>query len=75
MSRKELARVLATDERRQAARKWVADMAEANEAHFPLLAEELRRLASASPARRPEHDAIWLEACFGLALIEGHNES
>lgn len=63
-----LARLLATDQRREAARAWVAQMAVVNREPFPLLADELWRLAELEPVAEPDHDPIWLQACFGLVL-------
>lgn len=65
-----LARLLATDERRQRARAWVGQMAAINCEPFPLLAEELRLLAAATPVRDPGDDPIWRQACLGIALTE-----
>jgi len=63
-----LARLLATDRRREAARAWVAQMAALQREPFPLLAAELSLLAEQTPAAEPDHDPIWLQACFGMVL-------
>ncbi len=67
---RQLARLLATDDRRMRARAWVAQMAAIHREPFPLLAEELSRLAAATPVRDPGDDPIWLQACLGIALTE-----
>ncbi len=63
-----LARLLATDPRREAARAWVAQLATCHREPFPLLAEELRLLAEQEPADQPDDDPIWLQACFGIVV-------
>jgi len=67
---RQLARLLATEKRRQAARDWVAQLARINAGPFPVLAEELQRLAAAPAPKDPGHDPIWLETCLGIALEE-----
>jgi hypothetical protein len=65
---RQLARLLATDRRREAAREWVAQMSAFHLEPFPLLAEELRLLAEQEPADQPDDDPIWLQACFGIVV-------
>lgn len=74
-STRQLARLLASAERREAARRWVAEMAAVHAEPFPLLSEELRRLAAAPPPADPGADPLWVETCFGIALIESLGES
>lgn len=66
-----LARLLATDERRQAAREWVAEVADGHAEALPLLAEELRLLVASPQPADPTADPIWLQTCFGFVLLEG----
>jgi hypothetical protein len=66
-----LARLLATDERRHAAREWVAEVADGHAEALPLLAEELRMLVASPQPTDPAADPIWLQTCFGFVLLEG----
>lgn len=74
-SARQLARLLASNERREAARGWVAEMAAVHAEPFPLLAEELRRLAAAPASADPGEDPLWVETCLGIALVESLGES
>ena len=74
-STRQLARLLASAERREAARGWVAEMAAVHAEPFPLLSEELRRLAAAPPPADPGDDPLWVETCFGIAIVESLGES
>lgn len=65
-----LARLLATDERRAAARAWVSEMAAGHAEPFPLLSHELATLAAEPPPADAGDDAVWLETCFGIATVE-----
>ena len=67
---RDFARLLATDERRAAARAWVSEMAAVHAEPFPLLSHELARLAAESPPTDAGADTLWLEACFGIAAVE-----
>ena len=42
---------------------------------FLLLSEELRRRAAAPPPADPGDDPLWVETCFGIALVESLGES
>jgi hypothetical protein len=70
-----LARRLASDERRRAAREWVATLANESAEHVPLLADELRDLAAVSASSAPEDDLIWVQACIGLSFEYGLSQS
>jgi hypothetical protein len=74
-SARRLARLLATNARRESARAWVAEMADVYAASFPLLAEQLRRFATQPRSADPGHDPVWLEACIGLVVSESLRHS
>lgn len=70
-----LARALATDKRRAAARTWVENLADASNAHAPLLSESLLVLAGESARARPADDLIWIQACLGLTFASALGDS
>jgi hypothetical protein len=62
-----LARTLATDERRAAMRRALAQLADAGSEEFPLAVGALRALLDEPVARDPAEDDLWVNLVVGLA--------